>query len=71
MRLSIIDYNRGNCPKNITEGLNLCTIYSRKDIVNYLEENKGDIHKVNANGYVFGFCEKEYQKDNQKRINEI
>ncbi len=71
MKLALINYNRGQMPSNIKEGLDICSIYSRKDIVEYLKENEKGIHKVNANGYVFGFCEKEYHKELQEGINQI
>lgn len=69
MKLALINYNRGQMPATIKEALEICTIYSRKDIVDYLKDNQGGVHKVNSNGYVFGFCEKEYQKEIQERIN--
>jgi len=68
MKLALVDYNRGQMPKTIKEALDLCTIYSRKDIEEYLEQNPKSIHKVNTKGYIFGFCEKEYQEELQKRL---
>lgn len=71
MRLAIIDLNRGQVPSSISEALSICSIYSRKDIVEYLEENELGIHRVNSNGYVFGFCNKEYKEKIQKRVDSL
>ena len=68
MKLALVDYNKGQMPKTIKEALELCTIYSRKDIEEYLEQNPEGVHKVNTSGYVFGFCEKEHQEEIQKRL---
>ncbi len=69
MKLGLIDYNQGQVPSTIREALEMCSIYSRKEIEQYLKENTGGIHKVNTNGYVFGFCEKEFEKELQEKIN--
>lgn len=55
MKLALVDYNRGQMPSSIKEALAVCSIYSRKDIVEYLMNNPLGIHKVNTNGYVFGW----------------
>ena len=70
MKLGLIDFNAGQMPKTIKEALEMCTIYNRKDIIEYLSQNEKGIHKVNSNGYVFGFCNKEYQKELQKYTEE-
>jgi hypothetical protein len=61
MKLALVNYNKGQMPKNIKEALNLCTIYSRKDIETYLQENPGGKHEVNTGAYSFAFCEKGYE----------
>jgi hypothetical protein len=70
MKLGLINYNRGQMPATIKAALTLCTIYNRKDIIEYLSQNEKGIHKVNCNGYVFGFCCKEYQKELQEYTTE-
>ena len=71
MKLGLINYNRGQMPKTLKEALEKCTIYSRKDIEEYLEQHEKGIHKVNSDGFVFGFCEKEYQQELQQHIDTI
>lgn len=70
MKLSIVDYNRGQCPSTVEEGLSICSIYTRVEIEEYLKQNEGCIHKVNAGGYIFGFCEEAYKEENQKRLDQ-
>lgn len=68
MNLAIIDYNKGQVPETVGEALEICNIYSRKDIVGYLKETEMGIHKVNSGGFVFGFCDKKNQEELQKFI---
>lgn len=69
MKLGLIDYNKGQMPNGVREALEICSIYSRKEIEQYLKENYKGIHKVNNGTYVFGLCEKEFEKELQEEIN--
>ncbi len=69
MRLGLIDYNKGQMPGGIREALEICSIYSRKEIEQWLQKNYKGIHKINNGTYVFGFCEKEFEKELQEEIN--
>jgi len=55
MKLAIVNYNRGYCPKTLKEMFEKSS-YTRKDVVNYLEQNPGGICKIDNNG----ICEKKY-----------